>query len=144
MTDNGPDVRLAVSLNSADESVRSRLMPISRTNPLEKLKKSLLVYQEKRRKRITFEYVLLQGINDRLKDVELLVDFLDGLKGVVNETLRRGLSVSESPSPEQPRFEVRAKACGFLPGIDPFKLNQLVDDLEVTHFVAAHARSEAD
>jgi 23S rRNA (adenine2503-C2)-methyltransferase len=84
LTENGPEVRLAVSLNSADESVRSSLMPISRKNPLEELKKALSAYQERRRKRITFEYVLFRGINDRNRDVELLVHFLKGLKGVIN------------------------------------------------------------
>ena len=63
-----------------------------------------------------------------------------GFKGVVNETLRRGLSVGETPSSAQPPFEVRAKSCGFLPGIDPLRLNQLADELEVDEFIATHSR----
>jgi hypothetical protein len=51
-------------------------------------------------------------------------------KDVVNETLRRGLSAGRRPSAPSERFVVHAKACGFRPGIDPLKLNQLVDELE--------------
>jgi len=40
-----------------------------------------------------------------------------GLKEVVNETLRRGLSVGATPLPAQPPFKVKAKSCGFLPGV---------------------------
>lgn len=82
--ENGPDVRLAVSLNSADEQVRRNLMPVSRSNPLADLKKVLRIYQKERKKRITFEYVLLPGINDRKKDVDLLSAYLQGLSGVIN------------------------------------------------------------
>ena len=66
-----------------------------------------------------------------------------GFKGVVNETLRRGLSVGETPLAAQPPFRVRAKSCGFLPGIDLLRLNQLVDELELDDFVAAHSRPES-
>jgi 23S rRNA (adenine2503-C2)-methyltransferase len=59
-------------------------MPISRTNPLPELKKALLEYQGRRKKRITFEYVLLKGINDRKEDINLLSAYMKGLKGVVN------------------------------------------------------------
>jgi hypothetical protein len=61
-----------------------------------------------------------------------------GLKEVVNEVLRRGLSVEPGPLPPQAPFEVRAKACGFLPGVDVLKLNQLADQLEADDFVTQH------
>jgi hypothetical protein len=59
-------------------------------------------------------------------------------KEFVNDTLRRGLSVGTRPRAASERFVVRPKACGFGPGIDPLKLNQLVDELETTDFVAGH------
>lgn len=59
-------------------------------------------------------------------------------KELVNDTLRRGLSVGERPPTDRAHFVVRPKACGFRPGIDPLKLNQLVDELEISDFVAAH------
>ena len=55
-------------------------------------------------------------------------------KAVVNEAIRRGLSLGEGPLEGQERFHVEPKACGFRPGIDPTKLNQLYDDLEVEDF----------
>ena len=54
-------------------------------------------------------------------------------KEVVNETIRRGLSVGEGPSEDDEPFRVQAKACGFRSGVDPLKLNQLYDDLELEY-----------
>jgi hypothetical protein len=51
-------------------------------------------------------------------------------KDVVNEALRRGLSTGSKPAGRSGRFRVRPKACGFRPGIDLTKLNQLVDEME--------------
>jgi plasmid stability protein len=52
-------------------------------------------------------------------------------KEVVNETLRRGLSIGEGPAGDEEPFRVEARACGFRAGIDPLKLNQLYDDMEL-------------
>jgi hypothetical protein len=57
-------------------------------------------------------------------------------KELVNETLRRGLSAGVRPHAPRERFVVRPKACGFRPGIDPLKLNQLSDELEIRDFAA--------
>jgi hypothetical protein len=64
-------------------------------------------------------------------------------KDVVNETIRRGLSMGDRPAtPEADAFEVRPQACGFLPGIDPLRLNQLLDQMEVDRFVAGQVPRE--
>lgn len=84
LTINGPAVRLAVSLVSADPEVRTRIMPITKSNSLSELKKSLKQYQKTTKKRFTLEYVLLGGINDTLKDAEKVRHFLDNMKAVVN------------------------------------------------------------
>jgi len=52
-----------------------------------------------------------------------------GLKALVNEALRLGLGMAGKPS-LGPRFEVRAHAFGFKPGVDLDRMNQLVDELE--------------
>jgi hypothetical protein len=63
-------------------------------------------------------------------------------KEVVNETLRRGLSTGRRPKAAGEHFRVRPKACGFRPGVDLLKLNQLVDELQTGDFGAArHGRS---
>jgi hypothetical protein len=64
-------------------------------------------------------------------------------KAVVNEAIRRGLTAGDQPpaSQEQP-FVVQPQSCGFMPGIDPLRLNQLVDQMELDRFQAAQTRGE--
>jgi plasmid stability protein len=57
-------------------------------------------------------------------------------KAEVNDVLRRGLRAGEPIAEEAEPFVVEARACGFRPGIDPAKLNQLLDDLEVDEFAS--------
>jgi hypothetical protein len=57
-------------------------------------------------------------------------------KDVTNEAIRRGLSTGEAQIADVPRFRVQPKACGFRPGVDPLKLNQIYDDLEITDQVS--------
>ncbi len=54
-------------------------------------------------------------------------------KEVVNEALRRGLLAGAHPMRRARRFRVRPKSCGFQPGVDLKKLNQLIDELEIDH-----------
>jgi 23S rRNA (adenine2503-C2)-methyltransferase len=77
-------VRLAVSLTSADDALRSQLMPVNRSAGLSELKQALTFYQGKRHKRITLEYVLLGGLNDSRKAADQLIDFARGLDSVIN------------------------------------------------------------
>jgi len=78
------DVRLAVSLTTADSDLRERLMPIAKTNPLTKLKETLLFYQNKKQSRITLELPILSGLNTREKDIVCLTQFVKELDVVVN------------------------------------------------------------
>lgn len=84
LADEGPDVRLAVSLTTADPSLRERLMPVTRTDPLPELKAALAYLQKQHEKRITLEAVLLSGINTRKEDADALASFAEGLDVVVN------------------------------------------------------------
>lgn len=62
-------------------------------------------------------------------------------KAIVNEAIRRGLSTGEKPASRRERFRVLSARRGFLPGVDPLKLNQLVDELEVDGFLErSHGR----
>ena len=61
-----------------------------------------------------------------------------GFKAVVNELLRRGLVAGTKPSLAATPFVVKAKSCGFLPGIDPLKLNQLSDEIETDDLIDRH------
>lgn len=77
-------VRLAISLHTADDAKRSKMMPINRTYNLAALKEALLDYPAPPRVGITFEYVMIQGENDTLEDAKKLVSFLHGIKAKVN------------------------------------------------------------
>lgn len=62
-------------------------------------------------------------------------------KAVVNAAIRRGLSLGDSPSEARGEpFVVQPQACGLMPGIDPLRFNQLLDQLDVDQFLAAQAR----
>jgi 23S rRNA (adenine2503-C2)-methyltransferase len=77
-----PQVKIAFSLNAPDPVLRAELMPISRREGLE----SLLAYfrEHKRRQRITFEYVLLAGVNDAPAQARQLSRLLRGIPAKVN------------------------------------------------------------
>ena len=84
LAENGPDIRLALSLTTAREELRALLMPVSRNNPLHAIKKALLEYQKKRKQRLTLEMVLLSGINTTKNDIKAARDFSRGLDAVIN------------------------------------------------------------
>jgi 23S rRNA (adenine2503-C2)-methyltransferase len=76
---NMPTLCLAVSLHAADETVRSRLMPINRQFPLALLKKRLKEYPLGKRGVFFIEYIVIPGINDSREMAKKLVGFLEGL-----------------------------------------------------------------
>ena len=84
LANNGPDIRLALSLNTAREDLRQRLMPSTCGNPLSLVKEALLEYQKKRKRRVTFEIVLLSGINTGNDDAIATAEFAAGLDVVIN------------------------------------------------------------
>ncbi len=83
-TAEGLQVNLAVSLHAANDELRSRLLPINRTYPLEPLLRVCRRYVERTNRRITFEVALIDGINDGPSHARELADLLDGLLCHVN------------------------------------------------------------
>jgi 23S rRNA (adenine2503-C2)-methyltransferase len=77
-------LRLAISLNAANEETRSHLMPINRRYPLRKLLEACRNFPLRPRTRITFEYVLVDGINDSPQDAKRLLKILKGIPSKVN------------------------------------------------------------
>ncbi|NRB60845.1 MAG: 23S rRNA (adenine(2503)-C(2))-methyltransferase RlmN [Winogradskyella sp.] len=75
MADDEVKFKLAVSLHSAIDEVRTSIMPFNATFPLKDLREALEYWYAKTRNRITYEYVVWKGINDKQKDVEALVEF---------------------------------------------------------------------
>jgi 23S rRNA (adenine2503-C2)-methyltransferase len=76
--------RLAVSLNASDEDSRSHLMPINRRYPLRKVLEACRNFPLRPRARITFEYVLVEGVNDSSQDAKRLLRILRGIPSKVN------------------------------------------------------------
>jgi 23S rRNA (adenine2503-C2)-methyltransferase len=76
--------RLAISLNASDEETRSHLMPINRRYPLKKILEACRIFPLRRRARITFEYVMIEGINDSPQDAKRLLKILRGIPSKVN------------------------------------------------------------
>ncbi|MDF9867078.1 23S rRNA (adenine2503-C2)-methyltransferase [Bacilli bacterium PM5-3] len=75
---------LAISLHSAIDSTRSSLMPVNKSNDLKNLKQAIKNYIKKTNRRVTFEYIVLKGVNDSKKDAKALADYLKGLNAYIN------------------------------------------------------------
>lgn len=78
------DANLAISLNATDNHTRDTLMPINRTYPIEKLLEACSLYELKPRRKITFEYILIKGINDSNEDAKRLSQLLKPIKAKIN------------------------------------------------------------
>lgn len=84
MADDEVKFKLAVSLHSAIDSVRTSIMPFNATFTLEELRESLIYWYQKTKSRITYEYVVWEGINDTQKDVDALINFCKFAPSKVN------------------------------------------------------------
>ncbi len=73
MADEGRKIKLAVSLHATTDDLRIRLMPINKKYPLAQLIDAIEYYYRKTRMRVTYEYIMFDGLNDRLEDIRRLV-----------------------------------------------------------------------
>jgi 23S rRNA (adenine2503-C2)-methyltransferase len=86
---------LAISLTAANDETRDRLFPINRKYPLAELVEACRRYPLGERERLTFEYVMLDGVNDTDEDARQLVRLLAGIRAKVN-------LIPHNPAPELP------------------------------------------
>ncbi len=84
MADEEVKFKLAVSLHSAVDSIRTSIMPFNATFTLADLRESLVYWYGRTKSRITYEYVVWEGINDTQKDVDALVQFCSFAPSKVN------------------------------------------------------------
>jgi 23S rRNA (adenine2503-C2)-methyltransferase len=84
LADDEVKFNLAVSLHSAIDEVRSKIMPFSKAFPLEELRESLVYWYEKTESRVTYEYVVWNGINDTKEAIQALVKFCKHVPCKVN------------------------------------------------------------
>ena len=75
IADINPKINLAISLHAANNIKRTNIMPINQTNDLNKLLESLIYFYNKTKIKPTYEYVLLNGVNDSITDAKALVSF---------------------------------------------------------------------
>ena len=108
LADNGPKIRLAVSLTTADPELRSLLMPVSASNPLPKLREAIDYYAKKTGRRVTLEAALLGGQNTGEESASRMIEFARGLD--VNINLIPWNPIKALPFKEPEREECEAFA----------------------------------
>ena len=79
-----PKFKLAVSLHSARQEIREKIMPFATKFPLDELLESLQFWFDKTKNRITFEYVIWEGLNDQEEDISALVEYCKQVPSKVN------------------------------------------------------------
>ena len=77
MAEEGPPVRLALSLHAADEALRSELMPVNDRYPLRDVLDACLRWHDRRKRQVFIEYLMLDGVNDRYEQALALADLLE-------------------------------------------------------------------
>ena len=75
---------LAISLHAPNNELRNRLMKVNRAYPLEKIMEAVKYYEKETKRRVTYEYLLLEGINDTKEHAEQLIKLIKGTMGYVN------------------------------------------------------------
>ena len=80
----GLQTNLAISLHAPNDKIRSMLMPINIKYPLSELMDAINYYEKTADRRVTFEYILLKGINDSLENAKELKELIKGTRAYVN------------------------------------------------------------
>ncbi|NNJ69844.1 MAG: 23S rRNA (adenine(2503)-C(2))-methyltransferase RlmN [Kiritimatiellales bacterium] len=109
-----PDVNLALSLHSARQEVREKLMPQAKKYPLEQLRETLV--DASRNGKVMIEYLMLSGVNDREEDLRALEDYLRGIPvhiNIIPFNEYAGSNLHGTPELERKQFASRLKQAGF-------------------------------
>jgi 23S rRNA (adenine(2503)-C(2))-methyltransferase len=77
MSKDFPQLNLAISIISCNSKKRAELMPISKKYNLNKISEALEFYFFKTNRKVFFEYIMIDGVNDSLKEADLLIDFIN-------------------------------------------------------------------
>ncbi|MCK9425373.1 MAG: 23S rRNA (adenine(2503)-C(2))-methyltransferase RlmN [Ignavibacteriaceae bacterium] len=84
LADSGLKAKLALSLHSCFEKTRSKIMPINEKYPLKDNLEAVAHYAKKTKTRITFEYIMLKGLNDRDEDIKALIKLTSQIPSKIN------------------------------------------------------------
>ena len=83
-SNEGIQTNLAISLHAPNDEIRDQLMPVNKAFNMDVLRKGIQDYIEKTNRRVTFEYILLDGVNDSLAHARQLAHYMRGLNAYVN------------------------------------------------------------
>ena len=83
-SNEGIQTNLAISLHAPNDEIRDQLMPVNKAFNMDVLRKGIQDYIEKTNRRVTFEYILLDGVNDSLTYARQLAHYMRGLNAYVN------------------------------------------------------------
>lgn len=98
LSEHGLGVNLAVSLNATTDDTRSSIMPVNKKYPIKRLLDACRKYPLKQNRSLTFEYVMLGGVNDTKEDAVRLIHLIRGIRSKVNLIpYNPGLSEAEGP-----------------------------------------------
>lgn len=86
-TDENTQINLAISIHAPNDALRSKLMPVNRRYPFIEVMEALKHYQVKTGRRITFEYALIGGVNDKVEHAEELADVLKRMEMLAHVNL---------------------------------------------------------
>ena len=78
------EVKIAISLSATTDELRDKLMPINKRFPIEELMDFCREYSQNNRTRITFEYILIKGVNDSKEDAMRLAKLMRGVRCKIN------------------------------------------------------------
>ena len=82
--DRPEQIRLAISLHGATDEVRLQIMPVNKRYPIAELMEACDYYAARKKQLITFEYILIAGVNDQLEQARLLADHARRLRAKIN------------------------------------------------------------
>jgi len=100
LKDEGMQVELSISLHSADDSVRSTLVPVNKRYPLKELIGACKDYIQHTNRVITFEYILIKGVNSSTADAIKLAALLKGIKCKVNTIAYNKIRAKDYAEPD--------------------------------------------
>jgi 23S rRNA (adenine2503-C2)-methyltransferase len=102
----GLQINLAISLHAPNDEIRSRLMPVAKAYPLSELMDAVRYYEKTAGRRVTFEYIMLKGVNDSKECADELASLIKGTLAYVN--LIPYNPVKEKPFERSPERATRA------------------------------------
>ncbi len=105
LSEESLQVNLAISLHAATDDLRNQLVPVNKRYPLDDLFRACRTYVERTHRRVTFEYVLIAGVNDSREQARALAARLHGFLGHVNLIPLNPSPASDWSAPEAPAIE---------------------------------------